>query len=153
MENISAYDATIVAHDGLWWMFANVQSDPRTSSWDELSIYYSDCPISQDWHAHPANPVVSDVRRARPAGSFFRRDNILYRPSQNSSYRYGYGININRVNELTTERYSEELVTSISPTWTRAAMGVHTMSVADRFIISDALYQSGPLRRWRLLQS
>ena len=30
------------------------------------------------------NPIVSDVRSARPGGALFRRNGVLYRPGQNS---------------------------------------------------------------------
>ena len=101
MENVEAYDATLEEYNGLWWMFANVKPHAGASSWDELCLFYSDSPISSTWHPHPLNPVVSDVRCARPAGNLFVQDIYLYRPSQNSSHRYGYGLNINRILDLT----------------------------------------------------
>ena len=35
---------------------------------NELYLFYSDNLLSQNWKSHPMNPVISDVKRARPAG-------------------------------------------------------------------------------------
>jgi hypothetical protein len=50
---------------------------------DELHFYFAslDC----EWTAHPMNPVVSDVRCARPAGRTFEHDGVLVSPGQDSS--------------------------------------------------------------------
>jgi len=142
MERVEAYDATLVEYNGLWWMFANLKQHHGASALDELGIFYSDNPISCAWHPHPLNPVVSDVRYSRPAGKLFVEDSHLYRPSQNSSYRYGYGLNVNRVCELTTEAYREEVVKTIEPTWSPVVKAVHTLNRADRLVVIDAIYRS-----------
>lgn len=142
MEDIDAYDSTIFSHNGLWWLFANVKQHPAASTWDELCIFYSDSPISRRWRAHPLNPVISDVRRARPAGHVYSDDGNLYRPSQDSSYRYGYGFNINRIVKLTTDSYSEELVKTVHPHWNRRLLATHTINRCGAFVASDAICRS-----------
>lgn len=142
MEDISAYDATLVEHDNFWWMFVNIQQDPRLSSWDELFIFYTDDPIGQQWHPHSANPVLSDVRRARPAGRIFQRGDALYRPSQNSSFRYGYGIQLNRIIELTPECFAEVPVESVEPTWSKSVRAIHTLAVSDQFLVTDVIIRT-----------
>ena len=42
MENIKAYDATVIYHKNKWWMFADVVEHEGVSSWDELFLFYSD---------------------------------------------------------------------------------------------------------------
>ena len=42
MEGISAYDATLVEHQGRWWMFAAVRAREGASTWDELCIFHAD---------------------------------------------------------------------------------------------------------------
>ena len=139
MDDVLAFDTTLVEHDEVWWLFTNIQQHPGASSWDELYLFYSDSPISTQWRPHPMNPIVSDVRRARPAGKIFTENGNLYRPSQDSSHRYGYGLNINRIVELTKTTYREKLDRKILPDWRYSANAVHTINQADQLIVVDAI--------------
>jgi hypothetical protein len=142
MNNLFGYDASLVNHGDLWWMFINVKSHKGASPCDELCLFYSDSPISKHWHPHPMNPIVSDVRRARPAGRILVENGHLYRPSQDSSKRYGHALNISKIKELTTTSYSEELVQTFLPNWSKSVLGVHTISRADDLVMIDAIYRS-----------
>jgi hypothetical protein len=139
LEDIAAYDATLVEYSGRWWMFANVKAHEGASDRDELCLFFADSPTSQFWQAHPMNPIVSDVRSARPAGQLFSKGGNLYRPSQNSSFHYGYGFNIARVVEMTTTRYKEEIVRRIEPDWSMKVKGLHTWSQCGELTVIDAL--------------
>jgi hypothetical protein len=141
MEGVHAYDATLVEHAGRWWLFANVAERPGSSTWDELCIFHSDSPVSRDWAPHPANPVVSDVRRSRPAGRFFRLGPKLIRPSQDSSGRYGRALVWNEVIELNERRYRERAVRVIDPGWDPAIKAVHSYSSAGDVAVIDAIRQ------------
>ncbi len=140
MENIRAYDATLTLYQGRWWMFVNVCEHDGVSSWEHLHLYYADHPLSTNWTAHPLNPVVSDVRRARPAGRLFKRGGALYRPSQNSAHYYGYGLKLNRIAVLSETDYREDEVESREPDWDPAIIGVHTLNRAGRLTVIDALW-------------
>jgi hypothetical protein len=96
-------DATLIDVNGTWWMFVNIQEEGVAVNWDELHLYYAESPLGP-WKAHARNPVVSDVRSARPAGRLFWSKDVLYRPSQDSSLRYGYATTISKVEKLS--RYS-----------------------------------------------
>lgn len=151
MDDIAAYDATVVYYDDRWWMFVNVQNDTGMSSWDEMCIFYSDNPVARSWRSHSNNPVVTDVRRARPAGRIFSQDGLLMRPSQNSSVRYGYGLNFNRIVELSQDRFTEEQVLSITPDRYGPTKGIHTVSRVDTLIVTDAILRAPRLRSpWSL---
>jgi len=110
MENVAAYDATLFEHNDTWWLFANIREHECASDWDELYLFSADNPLSDDWQPHPMNPIISDVRCARPAGKIFRRNGRIYRPSQNSSFRYGYALNFSEILELTKTTYKERVV-------------------------------------------
>jgi len=138
IAGIDAVDATVIEHDGTWWIFATVIENPGVASTDELHLFYSDEFPSANWTAHPLNPVISDVRRARPAGRLFTKDGRLYRPSQDSSGRYGRAVNINLVTTLSRTDYAEEVVSRIEPEWAKDVRGVHTLSIGDRIMLSDA---------------
>lgn len=137
MQDVHAVDATLIEHAMRWWMFVNM-AGKNGSTWDELHLYYSDDPISTNWTSHPMNPVISDVRSARPAGRIFRRDGALIRPSQDSSLRYGYALNLNRITKLTINEYEEELIERIEPNG-RDILATHTYNTSSEFIVVDAL--------------
>jgi hypothetical protein len=138
MENVRAVDPTLFCHDGTWFLFVGLAENPGASLLDELFLYFSDNPVSADWTPHPMNPVVSDVRSARPAGRIFERNGMLFRPSQNCSYRYGYGLNLNRIVKLSKTEYEEVKVSGIEPNWHPGVSGVHTLSHAHHLTVVDA---------------
>ena len=126
MENVLAYDSTLFFHNNKWWLFANMKQNKEMSSWDELYLFHADSPVSKTWISHPLNPIISDVTRARPAGNIFIKDGAIYRPSQNSAYKYGYGLKINKITKLTETEYEEVTVESIEPNWDKSITTIHT---------------------------
>ena len=143
MRNIYAVDATLHQADGLWWMFVNVRENDGGSSCEELFLFFSSDPLSADWTPHPANPVVSDVKSARPAGRIFEMNGELYRPSQDSSRGYGYAIRINRIEMLTTTEYREVCISGIEPNWNPAVTAVHTLNFQGNVTFLDGLKRRG----------
>ena len=109
MNNINAVDTTIFNHNNKWWMFTGVKENIGGSNSDELFLFYADSPLSNKWKPHPKNPIISDVRQARPAGKIFSFKGDIYRPSQNSSKFYGYGISINKIKRVHTFGYDNGL--------------------------------------------
>ena len=156
MENIQAFDTTVLQKNGKWWLFANVRENEQTSSFDELFLFYSDDLFSGNWTPHVKNPIVSDVRSARPAGHIFAYNGNLYRPSQNSSKIYGYGIKINHIITLNEEEYKEECISDIEPLWSKKIIAVHTLNFVNEMTIVDGLmkrsrYPAAIIRQFRKL--
>lgn len=141
MDRVTAVDATVFYHYDRWWMFVNMVENEGASTFDELYLFYSDKLMSNDWQPHPLNPVVSDCKRARPAGKIFRENGILYRPSQNCSRRYGYGFNINEITVIDQYNYKESLVSEIKPNWDANIIGTHTYNRVQSLHIIDAIYK------------
>ena len=138
VEANSPLDATVIEVDGRWWMFVNIQEEGATVNWDELHLYYSES-LFGPWQPHARNPIVSDVRSARPAGRLFWSNNALYRPSQDSSRIYGYATTINEVKVLTPQNYLEKQVHKILPVWDRRTIGVHTFNCVEDITVVDVL--------------
>ena len=138
MNNVSAVDTTIFNHNNKWWMFTGIKENDGASNSDELFLFYSDNPLSDRWIRHEKNPIVSDVRQARPAGKIFSINSKIYRPSQNSSNYYGYGISINQIEKINEKEYEEKSITSILPNWDRSITGVHTFQYDEGLSIIDA---------------
>ncbi len=152
MEGKFAVDTTLHfdQDDGRWWMFTTIRQNPHTNCLDELHLFYADSPLSSDWLPHQLNPVSRDVTTARPAGALFASngdsDKRLIRPSQNGGYHYGWGINLNVVTRLDTERYEETTLRVLKPTWRRSVIATHTLNHANGMTVSDVRKL-----RWRWL--
>ena len=144
MKEIEAVDTTLFYHQNKWWLFANIVENPGASVLDELFLFYSKELHAKDWIPHPLNPVVSDVRKSRPAGRIFIHDGKIIRPSQNSSKRYGSRININEIRILNENEYEEIEIDSIEPNWDKQIMATHTFNNAGNLTVID-----GVLRRKR----
>ena len=134
-EGVRAFDTTLLERDGRLWLFANL-SEPRACADDELFLFHADTLLGR-WQAHPANPIVADVRRARPAGPFFQRGAELIRPAQDCSRTYGGAIVLNRVDVLNEADYRETPVARIEPSWQPGAFGTHTIGVSEHLEVID----------------
>lgn len=138
-------DVTLLHHGGRWWLFgAEAPDDDRSA--DELSLFLSDNPFA-DWSPHPRNPVVTDVRHARPAGKLFRIGDHLYRPAQWGAPYYGHSIALNRVDVLDERDYRETTVSRLAPQWRPGIVGVHTINAAGPFSVIDVLHRMKRSRR------
>jgi hypothetical protein len=140
LSDLSAVDPTLFEHDGRWWMFAGV-ADEGAGFLDELFLYFSDS-LTEGWTPHPLNPVVSDVRRARPAGPVVKRDGALLRLGQDSSRDYGDAIAVNRIEALTPTAYRERQVATIRPDFMPGVAGTHAYTFSERYEAIDG-------RMWR----
>ncbi len=128
-------DATIAEINGRWWLFAAGKAPGGTAS-DELLLYSADAPIGP-WRAHVRNPVLSDIRSARPAGRLVQRDGQWYRPAQDGSVGYGWALSLNRIDRLDDEGYRETRVARLLPNWRKDVVGTHTLSEAGGLTAID----------------
>lgn len=136
-------DATFHQEGDRWWMFVNIGRNDQDVH-DELFLYSADR-LDGEWLPHPANPIKSDVRSARPAGRMYRLEGELFRPAQIGVPLYGAGISLNRVLKLNAEEYSEEEVGRILPPGGSGLLGIHTINRAGNLVVVDAF-----TRRFRL---
>lgn len=140
MENVKAVDTTLFFKDNKWWLFTAMEDVEGSGLGDELYLFWSEELFTQKWQPHPLNPVVSDVRTARPAGKIFIHHNKIYRPSQNCSVRYGYATNMNEIITLNEQEYYEKKVAAITPNWDQDVLGTHTFIYEGDLTIVDAYY-------------
>ena len=138
MEDISAVDATLFQHQDKWWLFVNIAENEGASLCDELFLFHSESPLSSEWIPHPRNPLISDIKKSRPAGRIFERNGRIYRPSQIDSPHYGYGTNLNEIIRLTETEYEEKPVASIEPKWDKNITGAHTFNYGHGLTLIDA---------------
>lgn len=127
-------DPTIIQYDGLWWLMGTLP--PHTNN--SLYIYYSK-ELEGPYTPHQMNPVKSDIRNARPAGTPFIHEGNLYRPAQDSSETYGGRIILNQVVQLDTKDFREIAVKELAPvSGSSYGQGLHTISaVGDGITLID----------------
>jgi hypothetical protein len=134
-KDVVAVDSTILEHDGRLWLFTST-SDTGGAPQDELSLFHATS-LHGDWTPHPRNPIVSDLRRARPAGRVFRENGQLYRPGQDCSGEYGSAIWLHRIERLDEHDYRETPVRRIDADWWPGARGTHSIARAGAFDVID----------------
>ncbi len=137
LSDVYAVDATLLEHEGIYWLFTNIKA-PRGSSLDALYLYYASDLFADEWHAHARNPVVQDIRTARPGGRIFMHEGKLIRPSQDCSRRYGYALKFNRIKSYSETAYAEETETSFTPSHSKY-LATHTFNQAGGLTVIDAV--------------
>jgi hypothetical protein len=134
IRGLAVSDATIIEHDGRWWMFAT-RNDHGVNN--DLFVWHAES-LTGPWVPHAANPVKTDARSCRPAGTPFVKDGILYRPGQDSSRTYGGRVVINRVEVLTPTDFSERPVAAVEPSpSSEYPAGLHTVAAAGGNTLID----------------
>jgi hypothetical protein len=134
MEGFPGIDNTIIEHDGMYWMFT---TDRRDGFRHNLKLYYAE-DLFGEWISHPKNPVKTDIRSARPAGTPFRYQGDWYRPSMDYAEKIEGRIYINKVLKLSQTDYDEINVRIIDPyTDNRFSDKIHTLCEAGDYTIID----------------
>ncbi|HEV7271203.1 glucosamine inositolphosphorylceramide transferase family protein [Pseudoxanthomonas sp.] len=135
LEGCACVDPTLHHHEGRWYLFGNVSESGGNPS-DELFLFVADA-LEGPYRPHPANPLLADVRSARPAGQLFRRHGRLYRPAQCCAPVYGAAVVFNEVLGLDATHYRERQVARLDPTWMEGQDGCHTFNAAGRWQVLD----------------
>ena len=129
-------DATLERIGDQWVLFAALDTGGR-GAWDELHVFFSDTPFGP-WRPHRRNPVVVDVRSARPGGRLIRLGDRLIRPAQDGTRRYGYALRFQEIVRLDERDYEERTVTRLLPRWAPALVATHTFNHVPGFAAIDA---------------
>ena len=140
IDQVEAADATLLWHEGRWWIFASLAGEGR-SSWDALGLFYAD-QLEGPWHAHRANPVMIDAAQARPAGAIVQQQGALIRPAQDCRGGYGRGVQLCRIDRLDLQAYQQTVIDTLQPSGHWGYSGLHTLNRAGPWEIFD-------LKGWR----
>lgn len=144
IDNYAGIDSTLFKYNGTWFLFStNINSGHRYN----LNIHWSES-LFGPWQCHPKNPVKTDIRSARPAGTLFEHNGAVYRPSMDYSQKVEGRIVINKILTLTTKDFKEEAHTIIDPfkniyfsdkVHTLSQVGSHTLvdGAKELFIFSN----------------
>lgn len=148
IDGFAGVDCTPVFHHGRWWLFCGDNADE-----DQVKLFlFMAERLRGPWRAHPGNPVKVDRRSSRSGGRPFVHDGALYRPAQDCTRTYGGAIVLNRVLELTPDRFVEEEAARIAPDADGPyPFGLHHfVPFGDLTIIDGKRYGLGPgtIGRW-----
>lgn len=108
LENIAAFDATLLRHDNRFWLLASV-GRWQSTSWDNLSVFHAK-KLTGPWAPHHQNPVLLDAMHCRAAGAPFQRDGHILRPVQDCSRIYGGAVTLNRLDALTETDFQQTAI-------------------------------------------
>lgn len=134
-SNVRAVDTTLYYDGNTYWMFTNI-AHRKGNTYDDLHVFYAQSPLGE-WFPHPLNPVVSDVRKARPAGHLFELGTRLIRPAQDCAVRYGHRLMFSEIDVLSETDYRERTIGFLNPTWRRGNLATHTINYNDKFAVID----------------
>ena len=123
-------DPTIININGIYYLFAGFSSFETI----EQNLFYSLNSLDGPYKPHPLNPIVVNPKGARNAGRIFEKNGDLFRFGQNNTSSYGNGIVINKIIEISEEKYCEEEVGSIR---FNDCFGPHTIDIKNREVILD----------------
>lgn len=128
-------DSTLTHHACRWWMFTSEHGNGHDR---RLHVFHAEH-LTGPWRAHAQNPVKHDARSVRGAGTPFVHAGELYRPAQDCSRIHEERITLNRIVELTPERFHEETVRILDPLGTGPyPHKLHTLSAAGNRTLLDA---------------
>jgi hypothetical protein len=103
LEGSKFIDSSIVRNKNKLFLFTT----DYTNQTNKLRLFYSNC-IDDLWVEHPLSPIVEGKDIGRCAGSLFNYQEKLYRPCQLTSNRYGEGVDLYEVLELTCQDFKEK---------------------------------------------
>jgi hypothetical protein len=136
-SGVKAVDTSIFKYGEKWWMLTNIDSSASGDNGSELHVFYADTFDTDDWKAHPLNPVIFDSQRARNGGLLLDGGD-LYRVFQIQGFDlYGKSMGIARITELTTETYREEIECQIPAKFMGKLKGTHTFSYSAGLLVLD----------------
>jgi hypothetical protein len=134
LEQMQVIDPSLIHHNEKWWLFCTLaDKNPNTN----LFLFYSD-KLEGPYISHALNPVKTDIRSARPAGSIFFHDNDIIRPGQDCSETYGGAVVFNKICTINPFDYKEQEIGRLNPEAEgKYKYGLHTISRLNGFTLVD----------------
>ena len=139
IDGFALVDTTPVRVDDRWCLFTTT-SEPFMET-----LLFTASRLDGPYSLHPSSPISTSVRSCRSAGHLFWKDGRLFRPTQDCSVRYGYGMVVNEVTRLTESEFQERPVSYLSPSWRPGLLGTHTWNESSRYQVLDGVrLRDGP---------
>jgi hypothetical protein len=137
MRGVSAADPLLFEKSGRWWLLANIDEAETGDHCSELYLFSADSPLSTRWTPHPQNPLLVDSIGGRNGGLIVDGEKH-YRLGQCQGFdRYGESLRVYEIKQLSSERYTEELVGEIKPDFRKGLRGTHHLSTNGTTTVVD----------------
>ncbi len=130
-------DATLLRHDGRFWLFAT-DRDGGGSTSDTLVVFHAP-ELTGPWTAHRGNPILIDRRRARPGGAFIQASDGIWLPVQDGTRGYGEGLGLSRLLRLDEDAVELGEPVVIDGTGDFPYPRIHTLNRAGRLEVIDGI--------------
>jgi hypothetical protein len=121
-------DPTLLDHGGSFYLFAN-----DIAEGDFVLRLWSSDDIEGTFQEHPASPVLISPCGGRMGGLLIDQSG-LYRVGQDNSGKYGDGVLLFRVEELSRDTYRETLVDRLRFS---EVHGPHTLNFTSKGVLFD----------------
>ncbi|HKX78266.1 MAG TPA: formyl transferase [Novosphingobium sp.] len=130
-------DATPVRRDGLWWLFYGAAGSARERL-TLLNVAWAE-DLLGPWTPHPLNPVLRDMRGARPGGRAFEHQGNLALPIQDCTRSYGSALRLLHVSTLDRDQFQARAGGKfLAPSGATPFLdGCHTLSAAGPVTLVD----------------
>ena len=133
LEGYQAVDPVIFSFEDKWWLFFTIKSMPSV----HLYAFFSNEPFG-NYLPHNNNPIKTDIRSARNAGTPYFENGKLFRPSQDCSSHYGRAVNICEITALSPTTFKEKVIDRIEPVINgKYPKGLHTINRTSSKTIID----------------
>jgi hypothetical protein len=135
LSGLELADATIIRHDGVYYLFGATRDGAGGYS-DTLSLFYAH-QLFGPWIPFESNPVMLDRAAARPAGNFVTINGQLWRPVQDCTDGYGCALGLAEVTELSPTSFKQVVRHIIRPGPLWPGRKLHTLNRCGRLELID----------------
>ncbi|MEM7133570.1 MAG: hypothetical protein AAF702_45170 [Chloroflexota bacterium] len=138
MSEVRVVDTMIFKDDNRWWLLCNKALAEDDKCGVMLMAYYSDDPLTDNWHAHQLNPLIVDDEIARNGGILEVTSSHPVRVRQKQGFNlYGKGMSMASITELSPSSYAETEIAQIYPHFFKAISGCHHMHSDGQYTVYD----------------
>lgn len=152
-----AIDASVVRHQGRWWMFYALPGSEQ----EALHVAWAEA-LTGPWHPHPGNPVRVERGSSRPGGTPVVVEGVVHLPTQDCRETYGGAVQWLRIETLTESAFAATPTARLTAgAWSSPfTEGMHTLSACGPVTLFDVKrIDRSPTRalvnlqrRWRRLR-
>ncbi len=130
---MAVVDPVLTNYEDRWYLFFTQKNLPSV----HLYCYHAKSPFGP-FEPHANNPVKTDIRSARPAGSFLQIEAKLLRPAQDCTLHYGRAVEVNEIVRLSPQHFEEKPVKRIMPLPAFAYnKGLHSLNGNQNYSVID----------------
>ena len=141
LKNGYYVDPVIFKKDDIWWLFCVEKVSENGTTTTYAKLFFSDS-LQGHWEDHPQNPISTDCRYSRSAGSpIITADGKIIRPVQDCSQGYGYKINYLEIIKISKTKYKDQKIVGPNPSKLNLD-GIHTVNFIDNVLAIDGRKKS-----------